>query len=79
MCHYCHVLKHNPTAPPHPGVRCLDRANIYSQVPLAERIYNKGQSIFPIPSAPPAEEEFGNRPKLKQKKLINRFLKLFTK
>ena len=60
MCHYCHVLKNNPRAPHHPSIRCLDRSNTYSQVPIAQRIYDRGQSIFSLPSAPPAEGSFRN-------------------
>jgi hypothetical protein len=55
MCHYCHVLGNNLRAPHHQGIHCLDRSNSYSQVPIAQRIYDQGQPIFPLPSAPPAE------------------------
>jgi hypothetical protein len=47
MCYYCHVLKNNPRAPIHQGVRCLDRSNLYSQVPMHQRMYDRGQPVFP--------------------------------
>lgn len=50
----------NPTAPMHPGVRCLDRSNDHSRIPMAERLYNRGQPAFTIPSAPPAAGNFSN-------------------
>ncbi len=53
MCHYCHVLKNNPRAPDHPGIRCLDCANTYSQVPMIQRKYDHGKPISLLPSAPP--------------------------
>ncbi len=58
MCHYCHILKNNPTAPIHRGVQCLDRSNTYSQVPMDRRIYDRGQPLIPLASAPPAEGNF---------------------
>ena len=58
MCHYCHNLNNNPTAPFHRGVQCLDRSNTYSQVPMDQRIYDRGQPLLLLPSAPPAEGNF---------------------
>lgn len=60
MCHYCHVLKNNPTAPEHPGTSCLDTENTFSKVPLVQRKYSHGQPISLLPSAPPAEGSFNN-------------------
>jgi hypothetical protein len=54
MCHYCHVLKNNPSAPQHKGNHCLDCANTYSKVPMVERKYNDGKLMSLLPSAPPA-------------------------
>jgi hypothetical protein len=58
MCHYCHVLKYNLTAPAHPGIRCLDCANTHSQVPMLQRKYNQGQPISLLPSAPAPDGKF---------------------
>ena len=31
MCHYCHKLGHNPYAPKHKSVNCLDKGNTHSK------------------------------------------------
>ena len=53
MCYYCHTLKNNSKAPPHPSARCLDYANTHSQVPLVQRKYDHGKPVSLLPSAPP--------------------------
>ena len=55
MCHYCHILKYNPNAPYHKGIKCLDCSNTYSQVPMIRRKYKQGQPLSLLPSAPPPE------------------------
>lgn len=45
-------------APSHPGIRCLDTENTYSQVPMIQRKYTRGQPVHLLPSAPPAEGKF---------------------
>ena len=53
MCYYCHILKNNLNAPAHPGTRCLDCANKYSQIPMVQRKYDHGKLVSLLPSAPP--------------------------
>ncbi|CAF2586582.1 unnamed protein product [Rotaria sp. Silwood2] len=79
MCYYCHTLQNNPGASMHPGARCLDRSNDYSQVPMNQRIYDCGQPIFIVPSAPPAEEEPIINRSPKRSNLFSRLKKIFIK
>ena len=45
MCHFCHVLNKNPTAPQHHSSHCLDKGNSYSRVSMNRRTYENGRRI----------------------------------
>ncbi len=45
MCYFCHDLGKNPQAPEHRSLKCIDKANSYSTVPMNKRIYENGIRI----------------------------------
>ena len=57
-------MRYNPSAPDHRSLRCRDRANTYSQVPMERRMYNHGQRINPEEqnSTPPASSSVTHPP-----------------
>lgn len=45
MCYYCHQLGNHKDAPDHRSLKCRDRANTYSRVPMEKRMYNQGKRV----------------------------------
>lgn len=45
MCYYCHKLGHHKDAADHRSLKCRDRSNTFSQVPMERRMFNQGKRI----------------------------------
>jgi hypothetical protein len=62
MCHFCHNMQYNPSAPDHRSARCRDRSNTYSQIPMEKRMYDRGQRIVNVAMPTPQPTPTVNDP-----------------